>query len=169
MISAAFRHALCRLLPGRHGRRVIKIDTCDTRFMDTTRILNGPYPDNEPGELYWEQGGTFQTLNRGKRSLTLDLRNEAAIEALKDLIRLSDVVMENFTPRVMHRFGLDYNSLKSVKPDLIMVSNTATGIPVPGATSGRWPQPWSRPTAPARSPGISLWGRGPIPPHPVQL
>ena len=118
------------------GAEVIKIDTCDTRFMDTTRILNGPYPDNDPGELYWEQGGTFQTLNRGKRSLTLDLRFEAAIEVLKDLIRLSDVVMENFTPRVMRRFRLDYNSLKSVKPDLIMVSNTGYGHSGPWSNFG---------------------------------
>ena len=118
------------------GAEVIKIDTCDTRFMDTTRILNGPYPDNEPGELYWEQGGTFQTLNRGKRSLTLDLRSEAAIEILKNLVRLSDVVMENFTPRVMQRFGLDYASLKSVKPDLIMVSNTGYGHSGPWSNFG---------------------------------
>ena len=118
------------------GAEVIKIDTCDTRFMDTTRTLNGPYPDNDPGGLYWEQGGTFQTLNRGKRSLTLDLRSEAAIEVLKNLIRLSDVVMENFTPRVMQRFGLDYASLKSVKPDLIMVSNTGYGHSGPWSNFG---------------------------------
>ena len=118
------------------GAEVIKVDTCDTRFMDTTRILNGPYPDNDPGELYWERGGTFQTLNRGKRSLTLDLRSEAAIEVLKRLVRLSDVVMENFTPRVMGRFGLDYANLKAVKPDLIMVSNTGYGHSGPWSNFG---------------------------------
>ena len=118
------------------GAEVIKVDTCDTRFMDTTRILNGPYPDNDPGELYWERGGTFQTLNRGKRSLTLDLRSEAAIEVLKKLVCLSDVVMENFTPRVMGRFGLDYAILKAVKPDLIMVSNTGYGHSGPWSNFG---------------------------------
>jgi crotonobetainyl-CoA:carnitine CoA-transferase CaiB-like acyl-CoA transferase len=124
------------MLMGQMGAEVIKVDTCDTRFMDTTRILNGPYPDNDPGELYWERGGTFQTLNRGKRSLTLDLRSEAAIEVLKRLVRLSDVVMENFTPRVMGRFGLDYANLKAVKPDLIMVSNTGYGHSGPWSNFG---------------------------------
>ena len=58
------------------GAEVIKIDTCQTQFMDTTRTITGPFPDNEPGEYWWEQGGTFQNLNRGKRSLPLDLRSE---------------------------------------------------------------------------------------------
>ena len=46
---------------------------------------------------------------------------------LKDLVRVSDIILENFTPRVMARFGLDYASLRAVKPDLIMVSNTGYG------------------------------------------
>ena len=109
------------------GAEVIKIDTCQAQFMDTTRAITGPFPGNQPGELWWEQGGTFQTLNRGKRSLTLDLRSTAAQEILKRLVALSDIVLENFTPRVMARFGLDYPSLRAVKPDLIMVSNTGYG------------------------------------------
>ncbi len=109
------------------GAEVIKIDTHHAQFVDTTRTLNGPYPNNDPGRLHWERGGTFQTLNRGKRSLTLDLRSPAALEVLKNLIRVSDLLLENFTPRVMGRFGLDYPSLKAIKPDLIMVSNTGYG------------------------------------------
>ena len=109
------------------GAEVIKIDTCQAQFMDTTRAITGPFPDNRPGELWWEQGGTFQTLNRGKRSLTLDLRSAEAQEILKRLVSLSDIVLENFTPRVMARFGLDYPALRAVKPDLIMVSNTGYG------------------------------------------
>ena len=109
------------------GAEVIKIDTCQAQFMETTRTITGPFPDNQPGELWWEQGGTFQTLNRGKRSLTLDLRSEEAQGILKELVSVSDIVLENFTPRVMARFGLDYASLRAVKPDLIMVSNTGYG------------------------------------------
>ena len=116
------------------GAEVIKVDTHHTQFMDTTRIINGPYPDNDPGELYWERGGTFQTLNRSKRSLTLDLRSEAALAILKRLVQVSDIVLENFTPRVMERFGLSYRNLRALKPDLIMVSNTGYGH------SGPWSQ-----------------------------
>ena len=118
------------------GAEVIKVDSCQAQFIDTTRTLNGPYPDNEPGEMFWERGGTFQTLNRGKRSLTLDLRSEDAVALLKRLVSLSDVVLENFTPRVMRRFGLDYPSLKALKPDLIMVSNTGYGHSGPWSNYG---------------------------------
>ncbi len=118
------------------GAQVIKIDTHHARFMDTSRITTGPFPGNEPGGLWWERGGTFQTLNRGKRSLTLDLRSPVAQDILKDLVRVSDVVLENFTPRVMARFGLDYSSLRSVKPDLIMVSNTGYGHSGPWSNFG---------------------------------
>ena len=118
------------------GAEVIKIDTCQAQFMETTRTITGPFPDNRPGELWWEQGGTFQTLNRGKRSLTLDLRSEEAQTILKELVSVSDIVLENFTPRVMARFGLDYASLRAVKPDLIMVSNTGYGHSGPWSNFG---------------------------------
>ena len=118
------------------GAEVIKIDTCQTQFMDTTRTITGPFPDNEPGERWWEQGGTFQNLNRGKRSLTLDLRNEESQQIIKDLVSVCDVVLENFTPSVMARFGLDYASLKAYKPDLIMVSNTGYGHSGPWSNFG---------------------------------
>ncbi|PKB72456.1 MAG: hypothetical protein BZY87_00485 [SAR202 cluster bacterium Io17-Chloro-G6] len=118
------------------GAEVIKIDTCQAQFMDTTRTITGPFPDNRPGELWWEQGGTFQMLNRGKRSLTLDLRSEDSQGVIKDLVRVCDVVLENFTPRVMARFGLDYESLRAEKPDLIMVSNTGYGHSGPWSSFG---------------------------------
>ncbi len=109
------------------GAEVIKVDSCQAQFMDTTRTLNGPYPGNDPGENHWNRAGTFQTLNRGKRSVTLDLRSDSALDILKQLVSISDIVLENFTPRVMRRFGLDYANLKAVNPGLIMVSNTGYG------------------------------------------
>ncbi|MCH9016144.1 MAG: CoA transferase [Chloroflexi bacterium] len=118
------------------GAEVIKIDTCQAQFMDTTRTITGPFPDNQPGELWWEQGGTFQNLNRGKRSLTLDLRSEESQKIIKELVRVCDVVLENFTPRVMARFGLDFKSLQAEKPDLVMVSNTGYGHSGPWSSFG---------------------------------
>ena len=109
------------------GAEVIKVESSHSQFMETTRNAGAPLPDNDPGELYWERNGTFQTLNRGKRGLTLDFRSEEALAILKRLVGVSDVVLENFTPRVMRRFGLDYPKLKAIKPDLIMVSNTGFG------------------------------------------
>ena len=126
-LSRVFAMPYCGAYLADLGAEVIKVDTHHNQFVDTTRTLNGPYPDNEPGELYWERGGTFHTLNRSKLSVTLDLRSAEALEALRRLVAVSDVVLENFTPRVMRRFGLDYPNLKAVRPDLIMVSNTGYG------------------------------------------
>ena len=123
------------------GAEVIKIDTHHSQFIDTTRTLNGPYPENQPGDNYWERGGTFQTLNRGKRSLTLDLRVPDSISIIKDLMQISDIFLENFTPRVLARFGLDYPTLKNIKPDLIMVSNTGYGHNGPFRISVLWQPP----------------------------
>ena len=126
-LSRVFAMPYCGAYLADLGAEVIKVETHHNQFVDTTRTLNGPYPDNEPGELYWERAGTFHTLNHGKLSVTLDLRSAEALEVLKQLVSVSDVVLENFTPRVMRRFGLDYPNLKTVKPDLIMVSNTGYG------------------------------------------
>ena len=135
-LSRVFAMPYCGAYLADLGAEVIKVDTHHNQFVDTTRTLNGPYPDNEPGELYWERGGTFNTLNRGKLSLTLDLRSGAALEVLRQLIAVSDVLLENFTPRVMDRFELSYAHLKAIKPDLIMVSNTGYGHSGPWTNFG---------------------------------
>jgi crotonobetainyl-CoA:carnitine CoA-transferase CaiB-like acyl-CoA transferase len=118
------------------GAEVIKVDTHHAQFMESTRQATGPFPANDPGDLYFERGGTFQTLNRGKRSVTLDLRSEAARALVRELVGVCDVVLENFTPRVMARFELDYPNLKAHKPDLIMVSNTGYGHSGPWTNFG---------------------------------
>ena len=118
------------------GADVVKIDTHHAAFVDTTRTLTGPYPENQPGSDYWNRAGTFQTLNRGKRSVTLDLRSQRGMDILVELISVSDVVLENFTPRVSRRFGLDYPSLRAVRPDLVLVSNTGYGHSGPWSDFG---------------------------------
>lgn len=135
-LSRVFAMPYCGAYLADLGAEVIKVDTHHAQFVDTTRTLNGPYPDNEPGADYYNRAGTFQTLNRGKHSVTLDLRSSAALGVLKRLISVSDVMLENFTPRVMRRFGLDYPNLKSHRPDLIMVSNTGFGHSGPWSDFG---------------------------------
>ena len=118
------------------GAQVIKIDTHQSAFIDTTRTLTGPYPENVPGPDFWNRAGTYQTLNRGKLSLTLDLRVQEGMDSLLDLIAISDVVIENFTPRVTRRFGLDYDALRQVRPDVVLVSNTGYGHTGPWSDFG---------------------------------
>ena len=109
------------------GAEVIKIE--GPSHVDNTR---GPAdtsgrPDNQPGNDHWNRAMGFNEMNRGKRSLTLDLRQPEGRELFTDLVKVSDIVVENFTPRVMRRWELDYPNLKKIKPDIIMLSNTGYG------------------------------------------
>lgn len=109
------------------GAEVIKIEGPGRMDTSRGRVFSGIYADNHQGDDPWNRTSTFNTINRGKKSLVLDLRKEEGLEVLKDLIRVSDVFMENFTPRVMRRWKLDYPNMRKLKPDIIMVSNTGYG------------------------------------------
>ena len=109
------------------GAEVIKIEGPGRPDITRGGGLYGTFPDNEPGEDWWNRPSTYQLLNRGKRSLALDMSRAEGREIFRELVAVSDVVMENFTPRVMRRWGLDYPNLRRLRPDIIMVSNTGYG------------------------------------------
>ncbi|MCK9485468.1 MAG: CoA transferase [Dehalococcoidia bacterium] len=69
----------------------------------------------------------YHVLNRGKRSLALDLQHPAARETVRRLVKTMDVVVINYRPDVAARLGIDYETLSAVKPDLIYVDSTAFG------------------------------------------
>ncbi|MDY6893752.1 MAG: CoA transferase [Chloroflexota bacterium] len=69
----------------------------------------------------------FAFLNYSKKGCTLNLTNPRAIEIAKELVKVSDVVAENFSVGVMERLGLDYATLQAIKPDLIMLSISGFG------------------------------------------
>lgn len=98
------------------GAEVIKIER--PGLGDDSRIF-GPFINDE--------SSYFIFVNRGKKSMTLDLKNPQSIEILKDLIRMSDVVVENFKPGVMKKLGLDYETLKTVNPEIIYCSISGFG------------------------------------------
>jgi len=108
------------------GAEVIKIE--GPSRLDLTR--GGPasiYPDDELGSDPWNRTATFNLANRGKKSLVVDLSRKEGRDVLVDLIKVSDIVLENFTPRVMRGWGLDYPNLKKLNPGIIMISNTGYG------------------------------------------
>src|SRR5215471_2258351 len=72
-------------------------------------------------------GPDFQNLHRGKRSITLDLKNPAGVDVLRRMARQADVVIENFRPDVKHRLGIDYEALRRVNPRLIYASVSGFG------------------------------------------
>ena len=74
-----------------------------------------------------ESSINFSLLNRGKKSLTLDLKGSDAIQILTPLIESSDIIVEQFRPGVMKRLGLDYESVKMINPKIIYCSISGYG------------------------------------------
>lgn len=89
-------------------------------------IIDGN-PDAHPGNT----NGNFNSVNMNKRDLTLDLASDRGREILLRLVEQADLVMENYAPRVMGNFGLDYKALSSANPALIMVSSSGFGATGP--------------------------------------
>lgn len=121
----------------------------DLRVLDFGRVMAGPYLGQifadlgaevikieQPGKGADErsfspfgkgQSGYFMLVNRGKKSITLDLKNPAAKDIVLKLVRISDIVIENFKPGVMKSLGLDYEELRAVNPQIIMCSISTFG------------------------------------------
>jgi crotonobetainyl-CoA:carnitine CoA-transferase CaiB-like acyl-CoA transferase len=76
---------------------------------------------------------SFGQLNTGKKSVILDLKRPEAVAIVKRLVATADVVVENFRPGVMQRFGLDYPALQAVKPDLVYCAISGYGQTGPSA------------------------------------
>ncbi|HJM92505.1 MAG: CoA transferase [Alphaproteobacteria bacterium] len=109
------------------GAEVIKIEGPKRPDIVRGSAFSGMLPDDCGGEDPWNRASAYNLLNRGKKSLVVDLKQEEGREILADLIKVSDVFIENFTPRVLRGWGLDYPNLQKIKPDLILVSNTGYG------------------------------------------
>src|SRR5581483_890548 len=69
----------------------------------------------------------FSVYNRGKRSLCLDLRHPRGKEVFTALVKTADIVLENFRPGTMAAMGFDYDALRRIKPDIILVSVSGFG------------------------------------------
>jgi len=83
------------------------------------------------GDDWYERGPLWQGTNLNKRDITLDLTSEAGRELALRLASQADVVVENFSPRVVEQFGLDYDSLVKVNPDVVMVRMPGFGLAGP--------------------------------------
>jgi len=100
------------------GAEVIKVEYLSR--------VDGMRGGNKVNAAYNRHPRFFQ-LHRNKLSVTLDLRKPNERDIFKDLARISDVVMENSRPGVMDRLGLGYDTLKALKPDIILLSMSAFG------------------------------------------
>ena len=130
------------------------------KVLDLTRVLAGPYAtmllsDLGAEVIKIEQPGTgdesrnfgpfkngfslyFMSVNRGKRSVTLNLKTEQGSAIFKQLVKQSDVVVENFRPGTMKKLGLDYDSLTTEHPSLIYAACSGFGQTGPYAQQGAY-------------------------------
>ena len=120
------------------------------RVVDLTRVLSGPYCTMQLGDLGAEvikverpgegddtrafappfqgdQAAYFLSVNRNKKSMTLDMKSERGKEVLWRLIEISDVLVENFRPGAMDRLGLGYEAVKARRPAMVYCSISGFG------------------------------------------
>ena len=116
-LTRALAGPFCTLMMGDHGADIIKIEMPGSG--DDTRHWGPPF--------IGEESAYFLSVNRNKRSLTLNFKEPKAIEIFLDLVKEADVVVENFTPGVMPRFGLDYETVKKTNPKIIYCSISGFG------------------------------------------
>ncbi len=114
------------------GAEVIRVESVD----NMADRLSGPFPDNKPGEEWWNEGGSFAYFSRNKESLCLEVRHPRGKEVFQKLIKKTDIVGDNFRPGSMKRLGLDHESLVQVKPDIITISATGYGHTGPWRAAG---------------------------------
>jgi len=106
------------------GADVIKIERPGVG--DDTRAWGPPYARDADGNNTTE-AAYYLSANRGKRSVTVDIASAQGQALLRELVRHCDVVLENFKVGHLHRYGLDYDSLRALKPGLVYCSITGFG------------------------------------------
>ena len=113
------------------------------RIADFTQVVQGPYSTmllaqmgaevikietvSRVADMDQRRGGPFSNLHGSKKSITLNLKDPRGADVAKNLVKISQVAVENFATGVMERFGLGYDDLRKVKPDIIMLSSQAMG------------------------------------------
>ncbi len=105
----------CGMLLAQHGADVIKMEPPHGDWM------------RQSGKRYGDQTASSLNFSRGKRSIALDLKTPEGLEIAQTLAKRCDVLLENFRPGVMARFGLDYETVRKDNPDVVYASTLGFG------------------------------------------
>ena len=119
------------------------------RVLDLTRVLAGPYATMLLGDMGADiikieavghgddsrqfgpyvngESAYFMSINRNKKSITMNLKNPEAIETFKEMVKKADVVVENFRPGTMEKLGIGYEALKEINPSIIYAAASGFG------------------------------------------
>lgn len=126
-LSMFFAGPVCAQIAADAGAEVIKVES--VQRIDGWR---GSASSNANTELPgWESSPYFNWVNRNKRGITLNLKDPRGVAILKKMVADADVLIENYTPRVMANFGLDYDTLRDINPRLVMISLSGFGADSP--------------------------------------
>ena len=136
VLTQAWAGTYCTMLLAMLGADVIQVEV--RRRPDGWRGgYDGKIPimlrDRETAVHPWNCGPLYNSVNLGKRCVTLDLSQPEGLTAFRKLVSEADFVAENFSPRVMNNFGVGYESLKEIRADVILCSLSAYGHTGPWA------------------------------------
>ena len=114
----------CSMLFADMGAEVIKVEPPEGELIrDNPPMVK----EGEGGPHDRSRSGYFLALNRNKYGITLNLKHPKAVEIFQELIKIGDVVLENYAPGVMKRLGIDYPLLREINPRIIMCSISGFG------------------------------------------
>ncbi len=122
-LTQVFAGPTCTRILADLGAEVIRLESPNR--VDITRNLI--HTDNDGKDVPWERTLYFCIRNAGKKEVVLDLAQPRGLELLRRIIAESDVLAESFTPRVMRAFELDYEHVRQIKPDIVMISLSGYG------------------------------------------
>lgn len=122
---------LTRLLPGPYATQLLADSGAEVIKVEDTGA--GDYARHSEPRSERDVGAIFEMVNRGKKSVSLDLKSEEGTEAFYQLVKTADVVFEQFRPGVVERLGIDYDTLRSYNDELIFCSLTGYGQEGPWA------------------------------------
>lgn len=135
VLTQAWAGSFCTEILGFLGADIVQVEV--RKRLDSWRgTFDAPLPERlmavPTAEHPWNCNPLYNSVNLGKRCLTLDLQEPEGQSLFLDLLPRADFVAENFSPRVLGNLGLDYEALRAVRPDIILCSLSAYG------NSGPW-------------------------------
>ncbi|MFF0450638.1 CoA transferase, partial [Streptomyces sp. NPDC004609] len=132
-LSRMLAGPFCTMVLADLGATVLKVEP---PFGDMTRN-QGPYADGDELKAY---GGYFQSVNRNKQGLVVDLTKPGGPDVIRTLAARADILVENFRPGVMERYGLGYEQLAEINPRLVYTAVRGFGDPRTGVSPIQdWP------------------------------
>lgn len=133
-LTQAWSGTFATELLGLLGAEVVQVEARrrpDTWRGGYGRAIPAAIADPDKRQRGWNLSSAYNAVNLNKRAITLDLSDPRGMELFRRLIPLADVVVDNFSPRVMGNWGLDFESLLAIKPGIIQASLSAYGATGP--------------------------------------